>query len=217
MHRIQTGINAIAKVGAFNHVHSLYSRGEVFLNTIDFFKQADKNNARFDKSENAQEIEQVDWIKIQDNAGEFFEFSRNSKSPKLSSAYLLTYDNQITGNIFSCSYIMPSNIDSFLKLNPAFADFGDTCLLIEKPIEFLLRIEHEVKKLGRGFWIQPVNYYDRNKRDGKLTLFDKSDEYSYQCELRIFIENAKPEPMKLSIGSLSPISSLFKMEELLKL
>jgi len=208
----------IIKVGRLEHIKAMYCEGEVFFNTINYFKQTEKNDARFDKLEGATMIDQIKNMKVQMPDGNILNFSRNrGDSIKLRHAYLIEHADEKKGNIFCCTAITTTNLDSFKKINPKFREFGDSVLLIENPNRFLERIEAELNKLSLPFHLGLTSYYNKHEAVGQLHIFSKSDEYSYQSEIRIWVQNQMEEPIKIKIGPLIEYSAIFSMDELLDL
>jgi hypothetical protein len=68
-------ITKIIKIGQYQFMQSLRNKGEVYFNTVDFFKKADNNKERFDAYETAMDIDQVEWIKLEDETGKIYNLS----------------------------------------------------------------------------------------------------------------------------------------------
>ncbi|MNU18777.1 hypothetical protein D3C71_69840 [compost metagenome] len=215
---IDKTITRILKVGKFEHIHSLYEEGLVYCNPIEFFKICEKEDARFDKSEAATNITQVSQIILQGNNGEEFTFSKEPKEGeiKLNSAFKYDHIHDFNGNLFCCTAVHP-DIKDFIEFDARFADFGDTILLIEKPMRFVIALQDCLKSLNLGYKMDLVKYYDKKSHDGILDFFSKPNEYSFQNELRLFIENDQHEPITLKLPPLKEYSSLFKLEDILSL
>lgn len=195
----------------------LYDKGEVYFNTVDFFKQCDNNKERFDIYENASEIDQITWLKIADEKGGFYQLSKEiGNGIHLSNANLITHDNTIKGNIFSCIGITPDNINEFKQINSKFKEFGDTVLLIENPNEFLNRIVRELDKKKIKHRIGLVNYYNPFSKIGSLSVYDKKEEHSYQNEFRIWINYEEDKPTTITIGSIKDFTRIYRLDDLLK-
>ena len=63
-----------------------------------------------------------------------------------------------------------------------------------------------------------VDYYNaKEKSIKKLGIFNKSSDFQYQKEFRIYVKNPINEPLKIEIGSINEISKLLKSEDLTKL
>jgi len=216
---IEKTITKIIKVGKFEHIHSLYEDGLVYCNPMEFFKICEKEDARFDRSEAATNITQVSQIILQGNNGQEFRFSKDPKKGeiKLKSAFKYDHIHDFNGNLFCCTAVYQDNTKDFIEFDERFADFGDTILLIEKPMKFVLALQDCLKSMNLGYKMDIVKYYDKKSHDGKLDFFSKPDEYSFQNELRLFIENDHHEPITLHLPPLKEYSSLFKLEDILLL
>jgi hypothetical protein len=116
---------------------------------------------------------------------------------------------------FCCTAVYQDNTEDFIEFDERFADFGDTILLIEKPMKFVLALQDCLKSMNLRYKMDIVKYYDKTSYDGKLDFFSKPDDYAFQNELRLFIENNRHEPITLQLPPLKDYSSLFKLEDIL--
>lgn len=217
----EKAIQRMIKFGRADHLAALLNHGEVYLNTVGWFRQADGNTERYDSLECASEIHQVTWIKLQDEEGNVFEFSRpedsqhTPKHGRLRSAHVLTHSEEIKGNIFSCTGIEVGEGSKFKKLDPRFGQFGDAAILIENPNQFLNRMELALSSLGLEYLLSPVTYYNPNRFVGPLGPFMKKNLHSYQHEVRIWVKSDVDKPIKLHVGSLRDIAVGFKLDGIL--
>lgn len=218
----EKAIRQIIKFGQADHMAALLNHGELYLNTVDRFRQTDENTERFDSHEGASVIEQVTWMKFQDKEGNVVEFSRAdhprhaSNHARLHSAHVLTHDQGAKGNIFSCTGVEVGEGGNFKTLDRRFGRFGDSLILIENPNQFLSRVEKALSALSLEYLISPVTYYEPNSFRGKLGLFMKKAEHAYQHEIRIWVKSSSDKPMKLQIGSIRDIAVGFKLDGILK-
>ncbi len=218
----EKAIQRMIKFGRADHMAALLNHGEVYLNTVGWFRQADANAERYDNMEGASEIDQVTWIKLQDEEGNVFEFSRpedprhTPKHGRLRSAHVLTHSDGFKGNIFSCTGIEVGEGSKFKRLDSRFGQFGDAAILIENPNQFLNRVEEALRSLGLEYLLSPVTYYDPNSFVGKLGPFMKKDMHAYQHEVRIWVKSDADEPIRLQVGSLRDIAVGFKLDGILE-
>lgn len=218
----EKAIRHIFKIGKAEHMVALLNHGELYMNTIDWFRKADQNTERFDSLEGAVEIDQVTWIKLRDEEGNEFELSRpdhpkhNPLHGVLRSAHVLTHQDDLKGNIFSCTGDAVGEGQGFKKLDRRFGQFGDAAILIENPNQFLTRIEKALQELGLNYLISPVTYYDPGSFVGKLGVFMKKDMHYYQHEVRIWVKSDSNAPVKLRLGSLRDIALIFQLDGILE-
>ena len=85
------------------------------------------------------------------------------------------------------------------KRNVKFLD-----LITEKLKEFKIKYHH-------GF----IDYYDRNKVNGKITLFEKPLEFEYQKEFRFYLDRDSSDAFKFSVGNIEDIAELMKCEDVI--
>ena len=128
--------------------------------------------------------------------------------------------------------------DFFIKPDPKMAEFGDTAVIIRDYNEF---IERYGKALFARYdklisMIDTVQFYNFNETRKTNPIFEKSDEYKYQNELRMafcelehnrFARGQDAEaglrmicdltPVTLNIGSIRDIAVAMPMEDFLEL
>jgi hypothetical protein len=199
------------KVGEKEHMHSLFTKGEIYFNTIEYYRKAESNNLLSDPHEGISQL-------MQGNAKFNYEDIRFSSE----SVQIAITDNTLKGNIFcflglESRTIMPSK--KFISLNTDLTsiNWGDTVVVIYNTIEFIKRVERELNKQDYKYQISPVLYYDFKKYSGKLDIFKKRNEYEKQNEIRIFIENETCKPIKLSVGSIEDIALILDRSDFNKL
>lgn len=207
-------IRYILKIGKAAHIQALLDRGEMYFNTVDWFRQADSNQERYDSNEGASSIKQVVWLKMRAEDGQEFYLSRpghplhRPEHIKLASANLMTHIEVVKGNIFSCTGIdvTETHLLGKGKLDRRFGTFGEAVALITNPNQFLTRVEETLTRLGYKYRLGLVNYYDPDVFEGDLNPFSKKVGLSYQREVRIWIDNTTNEPVKIEIGSIRDIA-----------
>jgi len=200
----------ILKIGHLEHMKSFFENGEMCFNTVECFNRWDRNKERFDITEGADDINQIDWLQIETDNGNTFEFSKTDKnSIKLKSSFLLSYSDENKGNIFSCVGIIRENLNDFRKLNPKFLQFGDTLVFITNPCAFFDRVTKKLNKEGYEYEIGYVTYFNADKVNRKLNVFSKPNHLQYQSEIRIWVKTKLKDKLIIKIGSIKDISKIF--------
>jgi len=213
-------IKKIIKIGKYDNIKNLYEEGEVFCNTLTYFKDCEKPDARFDKLEGSKEINQFTTLTIYNNDTEvILSKTANPGTPLLKKGFLSKFNSQIQGNLFCCTAITDDNEKDFFdtelgayKIDENFLEFGDTMLLITNPMHFISSIKNGIRNLGFINQENLVEYYNSITDERKLSVFNKEKVYEYQQELRFFIENSDNKPIKFSIGSMKPYSEIIKLK-----
>lgn len=215
---MEKAVYKIIKIGKVEFMDSFLMKGEMYFNTVDSFMKEDENQERFDDHEGADDIEQVNWIKLQSESGDVFEYSKTNPSMiKLSSAYALTHIDLKKGNIYSCSAVTPDTLESFRKLDSRFKKLGDTLILIKKPKIFFERVEQELNRKKYEYEMGLVHYYNPKKVNGPLLVFNKKKSLSYQNEARIWIKNDSSGPIKIYIGPIKDIAVKIRVNDLIEI
>jgi hypothetical protein len=213
-------IRYILKIGTEHHMRAFLDHGEMFFNTVDWFRQAEMNQERFDGNEGASSIKQLVWIKLRAEDGQEFYFSKpghprhETSHGKLASANWIIHEERPKGNIYSCIGVgvNESGVLGDDEIDPRFKKFGDVVVVIANPNMFLTRVAAALNNRGFRYQIGPVKYYDPDAYEGKLNPHRKKISHAYQKEVRIWIENDTDEPLKLTVGSIRDIARGFKLE-----
>ena len=195
----------LLKYGEKKYMHSLITKGEVFLNTR-------KNYPSINNMEIGDSWEAIDEIRQ----------AKISKSDKVNVNWEtfatdipvgINDDSKPKGNVY-CMYGIRFNHFKGQRLHivpkKAESNFGDTIVLIHAE-EFLNRIQIQLSKEGYSFESRFVQYYDPKEIDGKIDAFQKRDIFFHQSEYRIYVANDKDEPIKINIGSIEDIAQYAMM------
>jgi hypothetical protein len=200
------------KIGELQWLEKLQKQGEVYCNTLHYFAtEEDKNKARKDKNEIAQDYQvfKNNIISLKPNNSEF-----KPIQIKTSRLQLIQSLPNALGNLyclFSVNMLaMPS--EGKIEIDIKNREFGDFGLVLTNPDEFQNRLEKAIKKMGLIFFKGFVEYIDLKELNGKKSVFQKDNSYSFQNEFRYFIQNTEQTPLKFCLGDISDISTMIKLE-----
>jgi hypothetical protein len=172
-----------------------FLRGDLYLNTLEYFAGLEGDPVRADVHEGAQFAFQVATIEIEDEKGEFIPLKR--------------FINPVTHrelkpsgmNLLSMYFI--KTVGGFRVDERNFA-FGQTAIVITRPDEFFARVQRALKNAGRRVGWRPVEYVPRSY-EGPVGPFRKFDDFEYQHEIRLVVTGGSGEPLQLAIGDISDI------------
>jgi hypothetical protein len=82
---------------------------------------------------------------------------------------------------------------------------------------FFERVEKTLDKLSLPYRHGFIDYYDRYKINGKINLFQKPNEFSYQNEFRFYVNSGDIKPLIVKVGSLQDIAQKFLTNSILNL
>lgn len=205
-------IHLFLKFGKEEHMQDLYENGTIYCNTVEYFKRVEDDALRGDNYEGASFIKNYPPGKFRISiAGKEVDKDFNYINFHIKEAYEKTL-----GNIFSLYSITSRDTEKteLFKVDAKNKKFGDKFLLIKDNPTFLKLIEQELKKKRLKFNYGFVEYYDRHKYNGKVGVFHKPREYSYQNEFRIYVRKKSEKPLVLNIGSLKSIAALYDINTL---
>ena len=203
-------IKMFLKFGEEKHINDLYRNGTIFMNAIQYFRKIEDDELRGDQYEGISKINNYP-------PGQFEIASLNFKGNYLALQIRESYDT-VLGNIFSL-YCVSShgwkNPNDF-KIDEKIKNFGSHCLLIKDNVKFLSLIEEKLKELKLKYRHNFITYYDKDKVDRKITLFEKPLEFEYQKEFRFYIERKSDKPFSFSIGSLKDIAEIYNSKDIVE-
>jgi hypothetical protein len=193
--------------GKKEHIASMYEKGEIYLNTIDFIRNCDENMERSDPEDGIFERKFLGDAKIK-----FCDVGKDIDKEGIEingKDLIFQTDTTEKGNIFCLSAIKTKHIVSKPK-NIEFDtnSFGESLILIHNPKEFILRVENELKKNGfEKIYYKSVNYYE-SEYSGKVGVFRKHIKFKKQNEFRFYIPNKENIAIKINIGSMKDIAMI---------
>ncbi|WP_145000607.1 hypothetical protein [Olleya sp. Hel_I_94] len=200
------------KFGNKENMTDLLENGTIYFNTIDYFQKLEEQIARGDNYEgttNIKNYHEYDKLKVTLTIPETGkEIELNPKK-----FHLREFLTEIKGNLYSMYSIKsPDVIDSDYKIDQRVKEFGTHFVIIKNVVKFLDLICEEIEKQNISYRAKIVSYYEKEKINGEITLFDKSTEYEYQKEFRIVLYTNEINPIALKIGNLSEIAEIFEIK-----
>ncbi|RPA67391.1 hypothetical protein EF405_16135 [Cyclobacteriaceae bacterium YHN15] len=197
----------LIKIGQREYMEKLLNSGEVYFNTIDFFRKNDFG----------------DYLRGDFAEGLKYSPLPNFRIPSLEKHGIKFKNAKINGDTeISHLYSMYMLTNEFWEGKMHFAkkiiEFGDYAVII-KPREFLEKI---LKKAKVEVKYGPSSYYRTPTIPLSLNPFSKREEFKYQNEFRFVINSNLKDPVIIKIGDISdiaiivPTESLFNMEFLKK-
>lgn len=212
---------ALLKFGKTKHIKELQN-GIIYMNPLSYFRGVEEDKSRGDKNEGLHRFLQQDSLTI--TIGDQIINKEDIVKPV---EIRLTKVQDF--NLF-CMYAIDSktikdNNFQFI-LDDRIYNFGDACLAIQDGDEFINRIRLAVNKKNKKLnnkiktkGSKLVEYVNKETHSGKMGIFKKFNNYSYQHEYRIAFdvpEELKDENgvFKLDIGDISDITEMFKTNEI---
>lgn len=195
-------IKMFIKFGEEDNIKDLFHNGTIYMSSIQRFREIEDNELRGDKYEGISRIKNYP-------PGQFEITSIGYKGNYLALQVREAY-KEVLGNIYSLYCISSHGWDNPLdfKMDDRLKRFGSHCVVIKDNQKFLSLIENKLKELKAKFRYGFVEYYDKDKVDRKINLFEKPNEFEYQKEFRFYIERLSAEPFVFNIGSLTDIAEL---------
>lgn len=195
-------INIFLKFGDEEHMKDLFHNGTIYMNPIQRFREIEDSGLRGDKYEGIIRIKNYP-------SGEFkipaLGFKGNYIALQVREAY-----EKVSGNIYSLYCISSHGWDNPMdfKIDNRIIEFGSHCVMIKDIPKFMSLIENELRKLKIKFIHDFVEYYDKDKVNREINLFEKPNSFEYQKEFRYYVDRPSTQPYVFKIGSLIDIAEL---------
>lgn len=195
----------LLKFGQKQHLEALRELGSIRLNHINYFSSLEDNKVRGDSLEGASHI-----IQPHDISDILFDFEHGPvrsvtvKTEDLGGPVITSYAENNYTHIF-CTYAIRRPTDLF-PIDKRVAEFGEHFIIIS-PIEFGDILKNNLKQQKIGIGGEHVEYFSEDMYSGHLTEFRKSDIYKWQSEFRFAIRAPTRDPVTLTVGNLSHITS----------
>jgi hypothetical protein len=200
------------KFGSEENITDLFENGTIYFNTIDYFQKLEGQGLRGDNYEGTTKIinHKSDKLRLTITIPE-----TGKEIPiNLSKFHLREFLKDIIGNLYSLYCLGHQDVlesDNF-KIDPRVKEFGTHFIIIQKPEIFINLICNELDKNKFDYQIKQVEYYEKEKINGEISLFHKTTEFEYQKEFRIVLFNNENKPKKIQIGSLKDYAEVFKVD-----
>ncbi|MFB2710415.1 hypothetical protein ACE1BU_05870 [Aeromonas veronii] len=204
------------------YLDSFLNDGLLFMNNIHYFRELEDTNValRGDVHEGLAATYNAESLTIT-----FGDHVAEGAIGKVD----IRYNHEDNTNIYSMTRISDGKIleagNSGFLLSEKFKQFGNRAVVIggSKIVEFERRLRNAILKDRDIYTLREdkvlakqVSYISRKEHHGKMDVFNKFSEYSWQHEWRIALKHTKPPgPFQLKIGKLSDIADVFETELLI--
>lgn len=195
-------IKKFIKIGQKQYMKKLLKKGEVYFNTVDFFRKNDVD----------------DYLRGDFAEGLKYSPLPNFRAPSLEKLGITIKNAKIDGDadishLYSMYMLTNEFWEGKIHFDKRILEFGD-CAVIIKPREFI----EKVKKASKyEIKYEPAVYYKTPIIPLTLTSFSKREEFKYQNEFRFVIISSSKEAIKIRIGNISDIATMIPTETLLKI
>ena len=209
--KLKTSIHNLIKFGNEANMKSMYEKGVLYLNPIEYFRLLEEQGyGRGDSYEGTTLVSNLrdsDVYVMVD--GDWKLLGTTSHT------HLHGYKEQMTGNLYCMYAVHPGAfVDGAFRFDARIKDFGSHCVIVQEQQNaiFCERIFAALIRAGYPVHITGlVEYFDHEAPVIQQTnVFMKRAGFSFQNEFRIFVHNHVYEPIKLEIGSIADIASLYE-------
>lgn len=206
----------LLKYGQKEHLEQLLN-GKLYLKCIKFFKENGEDNiGRLDRNENLTAILRYPYFK-----GELFFNGIKVGIVKDMNVYIPEHDKDFYTHI-SCFCLTIADIKNWgvHKLaDKRMGNFGKDVLLIHNVNEFQKRIQDACanSKNITKLTMDKVAYISKENYHGKVNIFNKFDNFDWQQEYRIAVQNIEEcnlEHFYLDIGNIKDIAILSEADKI---
>jgi len=196
------------------YVDSFLSEGLLYMNNINFFKE-------YEDTDVALRSDIHEGLAASLKASEVVMKIGDHEVDGAIGKVDFRYNHEGETNIYSMGKISDADIlnagEKGLYLSEKFNGFGNKAVLISGSniVEFERRLKKAIEDSEDiytpredGVVAKQVAYLSRDEHHGKMDVFNKFDEYSWQYEWRIAFKQKVPGPYALKIGDISDIATV---------
>ncbi len=208
---MQIRINYLLKFGEKDNIEKLLNHGEIYMNTIDWFKNFEKDGIG-DIYEGVIEVENLP------NAHLTLQLPNKPIILNNVQLQIRKYNKGHIGNIYS-TYAISSLLlkhKETHRIDPRMRKFGSYCLIIKDVPKFLNSISTKLTNMGIEFTQNIISYKNFKKDNPEISLFNKTHSLSYQKEYRIIVWSNVSEVLKFEIGSIKNYAEIITTETAIK-
>lgn len=205
-------IKSFLKFGSEENILDLLDNGTMYCNSIEHFRKTEDEYLRGDSYEGTFKITNF-------SSGSKLELTfQNEKKMQFNAGaiHFREFYSEIKGNIYCLTAVTEQEViqAGSLKLDTRLTRFGTHFLLIADTQKFydllISNLEKSYLKIKIGF----VTYYSKNTINAELDFFHKPNDFEYQKEFRILIENEEVKPIIIQLGSLRDVAQMFEIKDL---
>ena len=204
-------ILSLIKIGKAEYQQALYEKGQIYMQTAQYFKSLEDNEGRGDKLEGAIKVEQLTWLKMLTGDREL-EIKKSNGT--MIRGNVITDDLNFKCNIYSLIGLTEDDINIETPIDLTNSSLGDYFILIFNVREFNKRIKEKLDEMKLKISWGLVNYYDEYQHEGKLDIFMKSAKFKSQKEIRYVAFRDENEPLIFEIGNISDIAIKCSIDKL---
>lgn len=207
MLKVGQTIYGLLKFGEKQHIEEFRSNGLLYMKSLAEFAKLELDMERDDSYEGTDTIIQPKHVgKCIFDASRMGLGKFTAKPADFAAPIRLGLNRTASCNVY-CMFAVMKPVDGEL-VNPKNFRFGDSCVLVLNPTEFLSRVFRAVKDSGLSYLENRlVEYYDAEEYSGETGRFRKRSIFAHQNEFRIVVEPGSDTPRKISIGSLVDVTS----------
>lgn len=198
---------ALFKFGKQEHVEDFVYNGNIYMNSLSYFRKLENDIVRKDKFESASYNLQADGATLRmEQDGKWIDVA------SIKGAIVSSDGSDRTTNVF-CMYAFRESASQKL-IDARNFEFGDTFAILKDGNEFLRRVRETAKRENIVLKQGLVEYVDGKTYNGEIGIFRKFSEFAYQSEFRLAVVTRKEEPFSFRVGDISDISIIGKLAEL---
>jgi len=195
----------LIRISSKEYIENLYYRGEIYMNTVDYYRRCDDNLQIGDDLEGPSYYLGPSSI--------FFKGPNGLQIPINIENLKVRFVQNI--NLYCLFGITPLDLN-LIEQNISLSilrGLGDYMCIITDPRAFIHRVSAGLEKLGYNSYICRKVKYFSSDYNGEITPYMKRDIYEHQHEIRFVVSNIINQPIKLEIGSIEDISIILPFDE----
>lgn len=188
----------LIKMGKKDFMEKLIYRGEVYMNSVFFYKNHQND-------EIGDIFEGVELVRD----GKIIKYREGIENEMLFCVWHI--NDQGTNSVGTTEMIDDKNITLTIDFRE-YKNFGDYMVIISNVQEFNNRLNNALNEKGYTCHHEIVTYYDETTTTRNITAYNKRMKYAHQNEKRYLVKTKDTDFLKLNLGSLTDIATIFPIE-----
>lgn len=187
----------MVKFGRSEHIEQ-FAQGLLYMNTLEHFVKHEISLPRQDSREGTCYMRPGDGGKLNVQVDGEFRLVGG-----IVGTVFVKDRNSLSVNVF-CMCALRDGL-SGVYVDPANFEFGESFAMLKDFDEFMNRVEAAVPDTGQQLHSGYVQYVEEGHYEGRVGIFRKLSNFSYQSEFRLALRPGKGEVLLLNVGDISDI------------
>lgn len=205
---MNTDYKFFLRISKEEYIDRLLNEGQIYCNNLTTIREMDEADFRGDRYDSIHSIHDYQKAEISIVGKKFVSNKGTLTLPYSGNIYCLY---GIKAEMFD----LKPNSKQKVDISAQFIEMDEWAILITDPNEFYKKIVNQLDLQNAKYKFHKVEYFEGDFPKNKIMgAFDKRQKFSFQNEIRLYIENNSDKHVEFFIGNISNIAMKIKREDL---